>query len=77
MKWFLLVILGLCIAGCDINPSAFGKGEAAAFSKKITYVKDSRTGLCFGIVASRKTAGINQTGMGLTQVPCEAVKELL
>jgi len=77
MKYALTLCLSLFVLGCDINPSEFGKEEASKFGDTITYVKDSRTGLCFGIVASRKTGDFNQSGMGLTEVPCDAVKEWL
>ena len=77
MRYTLVLLLVLFVMGCDINPSEFGKEEASKFGNTITYVKDKRTGLCFGIVASRKTGEWDQSGMGLTQVPCEAVKEWL
>jgi hypothetical protein len=50
---------------------------AKKFTGKITYVQDARTGLCFGMVATRKTGSTNQTGLGMTMVPCEAVKGYL
>jgi len=72
-----LAVLLNTLAGCDINPSKFGKYEAVKFTESITYVKDKRSGLCFAIVASRKTGEFTQSGMGLSEVPCEAVSELL
>lgn len=60
-----------------MNPSKFGDNEAKGFASKITYVKDSRTGLCFALVASRKTGDTNQTGMGMSEVPCNKVSRVL
>ena len=45
--------------------------------KDIQYVKDARTGLCYGVVASRKSFRLSTTGLGLTCVPCEEVEKLL
>ena len=73
----VLIILSALLLGCEINPSEFGDDEARAFASTITYVKDQRTGLCFGIVASRKTGSMNQSGMGITEVPCSAVESFV
>ncbi len=70
MKYLLLTTFFLFTA-CDINPSKFGKEEAQSFTDSITYVKDSKTGMCFALVASRKTAVASQSGMGISEVPCE------
>jgi hypothetical protein len=73
----VLLIATLLLASCDINPSKFGKEEAASFASKITYTQDHRTGLCFAIVASRKTANVSQSGIGMSRVPCSAVEDQL
>ncbi|MCP4215673.1 MAG: hypothetical protein GY765_13550 [bacterium] len=70
MKYLLLMIFVL-LAACDINPSKFGKEEAQEFTKNITYVKDNKTGLCFALIASRRTGVASQSGMGITTVPCD------
>ena len=78
MKKFIILVMAMgFIAGCEVNPSKFGNEEAKEFASKITYVKDTRTNLCFALVASRKTADFNQTGMGISAVSCDAVAELL
>ena len=79
MRYVLIALAAamLFAAGCNVNPSKFGKDEAAAFGNAITYVKDIRTGLCFGMIANRKTGEASQTGFGMTLVPCEAVEKYL
>jgi len=77
MKYIMMILLAVALTGCDINPSKFGSGEAKAFVEKITYVKDPDTGICFALVASRKTGNTSQSGMGITSVPCEAVADHL
>ncbi len=67
MKYLLLMIFVL-LAACDINPSKFGKEEAQEFTKNITYVKDNKTGLCFALIASRRKC---HSGMGIATVPCD------
>ena len=72
MKYLMLVLV-VFMLGCEINPSKFGKDEAQLFANKITYVRDHRTGLCFAVVASRKTGSFDQSGMGISEVPCKKV----
>jgi len=81
MKRLLLVILlsaaMFFTAGCSVKPSKVDKNEAVDMSEKITYFQDERTGLCFAVIATRKAVNASQSGIGLTQVPCESVKDLL
>ena len=77
MKYLVILLMVLGLLGCDINASEFGNEEARGFASKITYVQDTRTGLCFALVASRKTGDTNQSGMGMSEVSCEKVKNLL
>jgi len=69
------IVLGLAllISGCDVHTS----GAVEFDAEDITYGKDSRTGLCYGIVASRKSFSTDATGLGLTCVPCESVEHLI
>lgn len=76
-KALLLITMFLLLGGCDVNPSKFGKSEAKSFTSKITYTKDHRTGLCFALVASRATGTASQTGMGISEVPCDFVEGFL
>jgi len=71
-----LTLLALCavlFAGCSVNTS----GNVDIDATDIQYVKDDRSGLCFGVVASRKTMTPTTTGLGLTCVPCENVEHLI
>ena len=54
------------LAGCGVNTS----GNINFNPNSLQYVKDDRTGLCFAIVASRKTGNIETTGLGMSEVPC-------
>lgn len=54
------------LAGCGVNTS----GNINFNPKSIQYAQDDRTGLCFAIVASRKTGSLGTSGLGLTEVPC-------
>ena len=75
MKKFLLILLGLFFVGCSVNPSKVDKPEK--FMKTITYVKDERTGLCFSIIATRKSFATYQSGVGMACVPCSSVEKFL
>lgn len=74
MRFVIMLVVLFFVIGCDINPSKFGHDEAMSFAENLTYVKDKRTGLCFAIVASRRTGDAEQSGMGITQVPCDIVR---
>ena len=76
-KLIYLGIIALLIAGCDVNPSKITKKYADDMASKITYTMDVRTGLCFAVIATRKTGSTDQTGMGLTQVPCKDIAHLI
>ena len=70
------LILGLgiiALSSCDVHTS----NNIDVDPTDITYVKDSRTGLCFGIVASRKSFSTDATGLGVTCVPCADVEKLI
>ena len=77
MRFILITVALAFLVSCDVNPSKFGKDEARGFIDKITYVKDPKTNLCFALVASRKTGDANQSGMGMSVVPCAAIEKYL
>ena len=77
MKYIILIIMAVALLGCEVNPSKVGAGEARIFAEKLTYVKDVRTQLCFAIVATRPTGNTDQSGMGITEVPCFNVEHLI
>jgi hypothetical protein len=74
MRRIIIVLgLGLGMMSCSVSTS----GNVDVDSNDIKYVRDSRTNLCFGIVASRKSFSTATTGLGVTCVPCESVKHLI
>jgi len=71
-----LTLLALCavlFAGCAVNTSS----NVDFDGDDIKYVKDNRTGLCYGVTASRKSFTASTTGLGLTCVPCDKVEHLI
>ena len=71
-----LTLLALCavlFAGCGVNTS----GNIDVDAEDIQYEKDSRTGLCYGIVASRRSFSFSTSGLGMTCVPCDKVEHLI
>jgi hypothetical protein len=74
MKKIILVLaVSFGMVSCGVNSSS----NIDIDGEDVVYFKDSRTGLCFGAVASRKTADFETTGLGMTCVPCESVKHLI
>lgn len=74
MKKILALICIAFLASCSVNTSKIDGGNIDP--NDITYFKDSRTGLCFAIMASRKTGDASSTGLGMTCVPCEALEHV-
>ncbi len=54
------------LSACGVNTS----GDIDFNADDIGYRRDSRTGLCFAVVASRETGKVSTSGLGLTNVPC-------
>lgn len=78
MKDLFFVALVACLLnGCSVNPSQVDDQYAKEFISKATYVKDTKTGICYSIVATRMTGHTNQNGVSFTWVPCEKVEEFL
>lgn len=77
-RLFILTIIftiALVMTSCKQKTTKF---DGKKFKDSdITYVKDHRTGLCYGIVAARKTGDTGQTGIGITCVPCEPVEQYI
>lgn len=62
-----MLLLLLCLVGCD---RAIAPGERTSYrGDPITYLKDSRTGLCFAYMRG----GQSQRGPALELVPCDAI----
>lgn len=65
------------MGSCSVNMSQVSAKYAMDMTQKMQYVFDPRTGLCFGIIASRKSFQTDQSGMGVVCVPCDQVKGYL
>lgn len=82
MKRFLFVLISITmiaglLSGCSVNASKVDTAYAEDFLSNATFVKDKRTGMCFGMVATRKTLNANQNGISWTWVPCEMAEKYL
>ena len=73
MKKLLLIFSVALLSACSVNTS----GNIDVDTDDIKYVQDERTGLCFGMVASRKSFKTDATGLGFACVDCEKVKHLI
>jgi len=75
----VIIIAAICFfaVSCSVNPSEVSDDYAKDFVKKVKYVKDEKTGLCYAIVATRKTGSTDQNGISWTWVPCDSVEKFL
>jgi hypothetical protein len=71
---FLAVFL---LAGCSVNPSKVDKKYAEKYTDEMTYVKDKKTGICFAIVANRKTGSTDTASVTHSYVPCDMCRDQL
>lgn len=61
------IVVGLSVlAGCSVQTSDRVDLEA----DMLLYIQDSRTGLCYAAVATRKSFNASTSGLGLANVPC-------
>ena len=74
MKVLIILLLAVILAGCSVRVS---ETSADKFKDKVTYFKDSRTGLCFGVVAIARKLSPTQEGIGLACVPCKNVENFI
>lgn len=75
MKKILIVFLcGIIFTSCNMT-SAPSNSDAENNVNQISYIKDSRTGLCFGMLNSTSYTGYEITS--ITCVPCDSVSKLL
>ncbi len=73
MKKIIVLLVAVSLSSCSVNSS----NNVSFKGKDLSYFKDYRTNLCFGVVASRKTGSLTTSGLGVTCVPCENVKKLI
>jgi len=69
----LVVVMSLALSSCSVNSSEIDNFD----TNKISYYKDVRTGICYAVVASRKTGDMSESGLGMTVVPCDKVEKYL
>jgi hypothetical protein len=67
---FATALLLTILVGCSQSASVVSESDAKDAVNSLTYQKDARTKLCFGIVASRHVAEVSQNGLTITYVPC-------
>ena len=69
----VLAVIALGLTSCSVGSS----DNIDIDGHDVTYFKDSRTGLCFGAVASQKFMDASASGLGMTCVPCKEVEHLI
>jgi len=74
---FLTITIGLSTLGCSVNAKKMDDEYVKDFVSNLQYGQDPKTGLCFAIISSRKTGSTSSSGIGITEVPCERVKNHL
>lgn len=77
MKLSILAILvgvGICCIGCE-GGNSIEAGIATSAAAHITYTKDKRSGLCFGMITNTTKDGYQV--ISLTNVPCANVEPYL
>ncbi len=75
MKILFLLLSIIILTSCSVSTS---KIDANKFNTNdITYIEDTRTGVCYAIIAVQKGGNFEQNGIGFTEVPCDKVKEYL
>lgn len=73
-KILIIFLCGIIFTSCNMT-SAPSSANAQNNVTKISYIKDSRTGLCFGMLNSTSYSGYETTS--ITCVPCDSVKNIL
>lgn len=74
MKKVILITLSIIfLTSCSVNSS----DNVNIDGHDMTYFKDDRANLCYGVVASRKSMSAETTGLGVTCVPCKEVEHLI
>jgi hypothetical protein len=77
IRVLLAAAAAVLAAGCTPAPSAASRDDAQAVADNMTYVKDGRTGLCFGIIMRVSKTTYGSDSMSATLVPCDKVESLI
>lgn len=65
-----LTVLVASAVACDVKPTRVGGAASQDLAESLTYVKDTRSNLCYAVVAVQKQNEFVQSGMSITYVPC-------
>lgn len=73
LKYLMVILLLVMFVSCSQNDLyVMTRLDTNNFEKKLVYIKDSRTGICFAIL---KTSNLNTfNDASITCVPCENIK---
>ena len=65
----MLVSLTL-LGGCGVGLSKPSDSKAREAVRKLTYVKDDKSGNCYAVVSTSHVTNPSDDGMSITWVPC-------
>ncbi|HWP61294.1 MAG TPA: hypothetical protein VN495_01695 [Candidatus Paceibacterota bacterium] len=71
MKFLIPFFALLLLTGCGPSVSKPSKSTAREVVNKMTYAQDSKTGLCYAVLASKSAWNFNDSSLTITWVPCE------
>lgn len=68
----------VALTGCTPSAIPTDKQDAQNAVDSMVFVKNTKTGLCFGIISSQSvTSSGGSTSMSATNVPCDKVQDQL
>ncbi len=74
----IIVVTSFLFSGCTPAPITTSKEVAEEVAEKMVFVKQKKTGLCFGIVsASNVNSNGGSVSISVTNVPCAPVASFL
>lgn len=77
MKKLIYIITLFSLFSCSVDVSNIDNDTAQDVVKSIKYVQDPRTGLCYGVVSFSQATSAHESGLTVTWVPCDSVKNFL
>jgi hypothetical protein len=75
LKLFILIIVSMLLVSCRYD-AIWTVPNPNNLEKKIIYMKDNRTGICFAFLTSSTNSKIGES-QSMTCVPCEKIPECL
>ncbi len=76
-KFMFVIVLALCLLACAPRIEKVDSGTAQSVLSNISYIKDSKTGLCYAMFTTTKVGDANSNTVSITWVPCEKVEPYL